>query len=72
MDLTWSPEEEAFRHEARAWLTANVPCPPLPSGDTRAGFAAHLEWEQALFEARWSVVSWPERFGGRDASLWSG
>lgn len=70
MDLTWSPEEEAFRQEAREWLAANVPANPLPSGDTREGFAAHLEWERALFEARWSVVSWPEAYGGRDASLW--
>lgn len=69
MDLRWSAEEDAFRHEARSWLEANVPH-GLPSGDTREGFAAHLEWERALFAARWSVVSWPERFGGRDASLW--
>ncbi|MBL7490120.1 acyl-CoA dehydrogenase family protein [Frankia sp. AgB1.9] len=70
MDLTWSDEDEAFRAEARAWLTANVPATPLPSGDTRTGFAAHLDWERRLFEARWAVVSWPERYGGRDASLW--
>ena len=70
MDLTWSDEELAFRNEARTWLAANVPARPLPSGDTRAGFAQHLEWERALFDARWSAVSWPARFGGRDASLW--
>ncbi|MER5308541.1 acyl-CoA dehydrogenase family protein [Streptomyces sp. NPDC002773] len=70
MDLTWSPEEDAFRQEARQWLTAHVPREPLPSGDTRAGFAACLEWERKLFDARWSVVSWPEEFGGRDATLW--
>jgi alkylation response protein AidB-like acyl-CoA dehydrogenase len=70
MDLTESPAEQAFRREARAWLEANVPRPALPSGDTREGFAAHLDWERALFEARWSVVSWPQRYGGRDASLW--
>ena len=70
MDLTESPAEQAFRAEARAWLEANVPRPALPSGDTRDGFAAHLDWERALFEARWSVVSWPNRYGGRDASLW--
>ena len=69
MDLRWSADEDAFRHEARTWLEANVPH-GLPSGDTREGFAAHLEWERALFDARWSAVSWPERFGGRDASLW--
>ncbi|WP_034086925.1 acyl-CoA dehydrogenase family protein [Streptacidiphilus albus] len=70
MDLTWSAAEQDFRQQARVWLSANVPGSPLPSGDTRAGFAAHLEWERRLFEARWSVVSWPEAFGGRDATLW--
>jgi alkylation response protein AidB-like acyl-CoA dehydrogenase len=69
VDLTWSAHEEEFRREARAWLGANVPA-PLPSGDTREGFAAHVEWERRLFEARWSVVSWPREYGGRDASLW--
>jgi alkylation response protein AidB-like acyl-CoA dehydrogenase len=70
MDLTWSAAEEAFRAEARAWLEANAPTTPLPSGDTREGFARHLEWERTLFDARWAVVSWPEAYGGRDASLW--
>ncbi|WP_434446885.1 acyl-CoA dehydrogenase family protein [Lentzea sp. E54] len=70
MDLTWTDSEQAFRAEAREWLAAHVPARPLPSGDTREGFAAHLEWERALFAARWSVVSWPEAYGGRDASLW--
>ena len=69
MDLTWSAEEDRFRAEARAWLEANVPR-GLPSGDTREGFALHLEWERALFEARYAAVSWPAEFGGRDASLW--
>ena len=70
MDLTFSADEEAFRAKCRAWLEANVPEPPLPSGDTRAGFAAHLEWERKLFDARYSVVSWPQEYGGRGASLW--
>lgn len=70
MDLTWSPAEESFRREAREWLAAHVPSPPLPSGDTREGFAAHLAWERELFAARWSAVSWPEEYGGRSASLW--
>ena len=70
MDLTWSATEEEFRAEARAWLEANVPRPALPSGDTRDGFALHLDWERKLFDSRWAVVSWPEQFGGRGASLW--
>jgi hypothetical protein len=70
MDLTFSAAEEAFRAECRAWLESHVPRPPLPSGDTREGFAAHLEWERTLFDARYAVVSWPHAYGGRDASLW--
>jgi alkylation response protein AidB-like acyl-CoA dehydrogenase len=70
MDLSFSPEEEAFRAECRTWLEANVPRPALASGDTREGFTAHLAWERTLFDARYAVVSWPAEFGGRDASLW--
>ncbi len=69
MELTETAEEAAFRDEARTWLQANVPS-GLASGDTREGFAAHLEWEQALFDARWAVVSWPDAYGGREASVW--
>ena len=70
MDLSWSPAEQAFRADVRSWLAANVPAEPLPSGDTREGFALHLGWERRLFDARWAVVSWPEEYGGRGASLW--
>ncbi len=70
VDLGWSDDEQAFREECRTWLAEHVPSPALPSGDTRDGFAAHLEWERALHDARWAVVSWPEAYGGRDASLW--
>lgn len=70
MDLTFTAEEVRFRDEARRWLEANVPEEPLLSGDTREGFAQHLEWEKRLFAGGWSVVSWPQAYGGRDASLW--
>jgi alkylation response protein AidB-like acyl-CoA dehydrogenase len=69
MDLDLSESELAFRDEARAWLEANVPAEPLPSMDTEAGFRAHQEWEAKLADARWSVVSWPSEYGGREASL---
>jgi alkylation response protein AidB-like acyl-CoA dehydrogenase len=41
----------------------------LPSLDSAEGFAAHREWEAKLAAARYSVVSWPEEYGGRGASL---
>ncbi|MBW8797936.1 MAG: acyl-CoA dehydrogenase family protein [Streptomyces sp.] len=69
MDLTHSPADEEFRAEARAWLRARVPRAPLPSLETAEGFAAHRAWEAELAVDRWSVVSWPEEYGGRDAGL---
>jgi len=69
VDLRETEAEQAFRAEARAWLTANVPH-GLPSGDSREGFERHLAWERLLFDNRWAVVSWPEQYGGRDASVW--
>ena len=67
MDLNETAEESAFRAEARAWLEANVPSEPLPSFDTEEGFAAHRRWEAVLAGGKWSAVSWPEQYGGRDA-----
>ncbi|MGZ6764624.1 MAG: acyl-CoA dehydrogenase family protein [Nocardioides sp.] len=69
MDLTLSDADLAFQAEARAWLEANVPAEPLPSMDTAEGFRAHQEWEARLAAARWSVVSWPAAYSGREASL---
>ncbi len=74
MDLRFTERQEEFRLEARAWLEANVPTAangrgPLPSLDTAAGFEAHRAWEKAMSDARWSVVSWPEEFGGRGVGL---
>ncbi|WP_128982161.1 acyl-CoA dehydrogenase family protein [Streptomyces roseicoloratus] len=69
MDLTPDAETEEFRAEARAWLRAHVPAEPLPSLETEEGFAAHRAWEAELAADRWSVVSWPEEYGGRGADL---
>lgn len=70
MDLTYSPEEDAFRAEVRAWMEANVPPSPLPSFDaSREGFEAHRDWERKLAEGRWGMVTWPEEYGGRGLDL---
>ncbi len=69
MNPVFSQSEQAFRAECRAWLAANVPAERLPSGDTREGFALHLDWEKELFEAGYAAVSWPTEYGGRAATL---
>ncbi|MEZ4287859.1 MAG: acyl-CoA dehydrogenase family protein [Polyangiales bacterium] len=69
MDLRFTEKEDAFRAECRAWLETNVPKVSLGSGDTREGFAKHIEWENKLFDAGWAAVSWPKEYGGRESSL---
>jgi alkylation response protein AidB-like acyl-CoA dehydrogenase len=69
MDLRYTPEQEAFRNEARVWLEAHVPADPLPSLDTAEGFQAHREWEHELNAGGWAMVPWPVEYGGRGADL---
>jgi alkylation response protein AidB-like acyl-CoA dehydrogenase len=67
MDLTPSPQEQAFRDELRAWLAANHPGPE-PDGDV-AGFEFRRAWQRRLHEDGWAGVSWPKEYGGRGATL---
>lgn len=69
MDLDLDDSTREFQREVREFLADRVPAEPLPSMDTAAGFEAHRAWERTLADARLSVVSWPEEYGGRDASL---
>ena len=69
MDLDFDAQALAFRDEVRTFLAENIPAQPLPSMDTAEGFEAHRAWERTLADARFSVVSWPAEYGGRDASI---
>jgi len=70
MDLTYTPEQQAFRAEVRAWLEAHVPAQPLEHFDaTREGFEAHRQWERTLKSGDWGMVTWPKEYGGRGLDL---
>ncbi|HSJ96468.1 MAG TPA: acyl-CoA dehydrogenase family protein [Myxococcota bacterium] len=69
MDLLYTPAQQAFRAEARAWLEANVPPAPLRSFDTAEGAAEHRAWERRLHTGGWAMVPWPVEYGGRGADL---
>jgi alkylation response protein AidB-like acyl-CoA dehydrogenase len=70
MDLTYTPEQQAFRAEVRAWLKAHVPSAPLEHFDaTREGFEAHRQWEKTLKSGDWGMVTWPREYGGRGLDL---
>lgn len=69
MQLTYTPEQQKFRQEVRSWLAENAPKEKLANYDTREGFEQHRAWEKKLFDARYSMVIWPEELGGRGCDL---
>jgi alkylation response protein AidB-like acyl-CoA dehydrogenase len=69
MDLVFDETTEGFRIEVRDFLAANRESIPAKSYDTAPGFEQHRRWDRVLFDAGLSVVTWPEKYGGRDASL---
>jgi alkylation response protein AidB-like acyl-CoA dehydrogenase len=75
VDLRFSDAEEAFRAEARAWLTDRLTGPFAGvrgrggPGDEHSLFEERWEWERALGDAGWTCLAWPEEYGGRAATL---
>ncbi|MBA2506231.1 MAG: acyl-CoA dehydrogenase family protein [Thermoleophilaceae bacterium] len=69
MDLTLSPDEQAFRDEVRAWISDNHPGkePEGLSEDDQWKF--RVDWQRQLHEGGWAGVSWPKEYGGRGATL---
>src|SRR5262245_17357272 len=68
MDFAYTPTEQAFRAELRAWLAANVPREAAP--DSLEAEAAYLTaWQRTLYDAGWAAVHWPREYGGRGGSL---
>ena len=69
MDLHFDEDTEAFRAEVREFLTAHTADFPTESYDTAEGFEQHRRWDKILFDAGLSVITWPQSYGGRDATL---
>jgi alkylation response protein AidB-like acyl-CoA dehydrogenase len=69
MDLDLDDETRQFQTEVREFLAANRDWFPTKSYDCAEGFEQHRRWDKVLFDARLSVITWPERYGGRDATL---
>ena len=69
MDLDYGEAANDFRDEVRYFLAENRASFPTESYDTAEGFAQHRRWDRVLYDAGLSVITWPQRYGGRDASL---
>ncbi len=77
MDFAFSPAEEAFRAELRAWLERELPAhrAEWPATDDEftlhpdRSFDACLAWHRRLHRGGWVGLAWPREYGGRGASL---
>jgi alkylation response protein AidB-like acyl-CoA dehydrogenase len=69
MDIKLDDETLAFQTEVRKFLVANQKSIPTKSYDTAEGMAQHRIWDRVLFDAGLSVITWPKKYGGRDAPL---
>ena len=66
MDLAFTPEEQNFREEVRAWVAANLP----KDVSQKVHNALHLtredqqNWQKTLGKKGWLGYAWPTQFGG--------
>ncbi len=78
MDFSDSPQEAAFRAEARAFIDANAPhylrehLRKSGFGSTNTGEYDTLtearKWQKTKADAGWACLMWPKAYGGRDAT----
>ena len=74
VDFDDSPEQAAFRREAREWLEAHAP--RRTEGDSGMSYLAGAidedvylrqarEWQALLYDEGWAGITWPKEYGGR-------
>ncbi|HUZ00570.1 MAG TPA: acyl-CoA dehydrogenase family protein [Thermomicrobiaceae bacterium] len=61
MDLFYTPEDEAFRAQVRAWLAENLPRRRLETLEEQRA------WQRKLHEAGYLGMGWPVEYGGQNA-----
>jgi alkylation response protein AidB-like acyl-CoA dehydrogenase len=66
MDLTYTPEEQAFRQEVRAFVRDNLAEPTRRKVEAGLRLAKHdyVGWQQALYRRGWVAPNWPATYGG--------
>jgi alkylation response protein AidB-like acyl-CoA dehydrogenase len=74
MDFEFTPEQQTFRREVRAWLEANVPEDLRGRGFASSRGEPHQvlrlrDWQRQLYKAGYVGMDWPAEYGGRGASL---
>ena len=66
MDLAFTPEEQAFREEVRAWVADNLPQDIAHKVNEGLELSKedHQRWAKILGKKGWLGYGWPKQFGG--------
>jgi alkylation response protein AidB-like acyl-CoA dehydrogenase len=66
MDLTFSPEENAFREEVRRFVAEKLPdgIRDKVMNGVHLNREEHVLWQRTLHARGWGGVGWPKEFGG--------
>ncbi len=66
MDLAFTPEEQAFRKEIRAWVQANLPADLSHKVHNALRLSREdlQRWAKILGKKGWLGYGWPKEFGG--------
>lgn len=70
MDLSFTPQELAFRQELVEWLQAVLPdiAPSPPVHDLTGRRAWDTAWQKMLYDAGYAGINWPKEYGGIGAT----
>ena len=72
MDLSFSPQEEAFRQEVRDFIAEARPLLPENLGtpeQARLSKDEYLIWHRLLYKRGWVAPAWPKALGGASWSV---
>jgi len=66
MDMSFSPQQIAFREEVRAWIPSAMPPRMREKAEVDGSFehAEVMEWHKILYRKGWIAPHWPKEHGG--------
>jgi alkylation response protein AidB-like acyl-CoA dehydrogenase len=66
MDLSFSPEQIAFRQQVREWIASAMPAHIKEKAGSDRSFShdEQMEWHKILYQKGWVAPHWPKDVGG--------
>ena len=66
MELSFTPAQEAFRAEVRAWIASAMPPHIARKAKEHQTFdhEEQREWHRILYRKGWLALNWPKEYGG--------